>query len=270
MTVSILGCGWYGQALGRLLAANGFIVKGSVRSFEKIAQLSGFGIEPFLVNLNDDFEHIDPLFLSCDILIVSIPPKFRTEEKDGYLSKIHMIIKSIRECGINRIIYISSTGVYSEQNREVTESDRPDPDTEQGRILLYAEELFQSDPDFKTCIVRFGGLVGPGRHPGRFFGGRSNVPNGRAPVNLIHLEDCIGISLVIIGQDVFGCIVNAVSPDHPAKADFYKTAAIQAGLPAPQFIDELTNWKIVGSTNIPRLLKYEFKMRDWKSVNFDL
>ncbi|HAP82964.1 MAG TPA: NAD(P)-dependent oxidoreductase, partial [Enterobacteriaceae bacterium] len=40
-------------------------------------------------------------------------------------------------------------------------------------------------------------LVGPGRHPGRFFAGKSG-PNGNHGVNLVHLEDVVGaISLLL-------------------------------------------------------------------------
>ena len=40
-------------------------------------------------------------------------------------------------------------------------------------------------------ILRLAGLVGPGRHPGRFFAGKS-APDGQHGVNLVHLEDVIG------------------------------------------------------------------------------
>jgi len=141
------------------------------------------------------------------------------------------------------------------------------PDTESGKILLEAERLLQSQTSFKTTILRFGGLVGPGRHPGRFFAGKKDIPNGRAPVNLIHLNDCIGIGLAVIEQNTFGHLFNAVSPAHPQKADFYTNAALQGGLPAPEFLDELSNWKIVNSAELP-VLGYEFKVKNWDNLTY--
>ena len=270
MTVSILGCGWYGTALARQLISKGIHVKGSATSQDKAAQLSLIGIRPYLVQFNADNDNFNPDFFECDVLVVSIPPKFKKGEKDNYLLKISRIIIAILQFNIKRVIYISSTGVYGDHNREVNELNSPEPDTEQGRILQQAEKLFQSEQNSKISIIRFGGLVGPGRHPGHFFAGKSDIPNGLAPVNLIHLEDCTGISLAVIDQDTFGYVINAVSPDHPAKSEFYKIAASQAGLPAPEFINELNNWKIVNSAIISGLLNYQFKIQDWRSVKFDV
>ena len=269
MTVSILGCGWYGKALARSLISKGIQVKGSATSQDKAGQLSLIGITPYLVQFNADGDNFDPDFFQCDVLIISIPPKFKKGEKDDYLAKINRIINAILEFSIKKVIYVSSTGVYGNHNREVNELDSPEPDTGQGKILQQAEELFQNQQNFKTTVIRFGGLVGSGRHPGRFFAGKSDIPNGMAPVNLIHLEDCTGICLSVIENDAFGYMLNAVSPNHPAKSEFYKIAALQAEFPAPEFINELNNWKIVNSLVISSLLNYQFKVADWRSVRFD-
>ena len=44
-TVSILGCGWLGTALGRKLMSNGFAVKGSVATAESHVRLEKTGID---------------------------------------------------------------------------------------------------------------------------------------------------------------------------------------------------------------------------------
>jgi len=269
MMVSILGCGWYGKALARVLIQKSVTVKGSATSQEKLNQLAESGIIPYLVQFENDSQNFDPDFFECDLLIVSIPPKLKKGEASAYLPKIKRIIETILHFNIKKIIYISSTGVYGDHNKTVTELDDPTPDTESGRVLLEAENLFQQETAFKTTIIRFGGLVGSGRHPGRFFAGKKDIPNGMSPVNLIHLDDCIGISMAIIEQNAFGQLFNACSPDHPEKEDFYREVSLNGGYEAPEFIHELTNWKIVDSVNLKSVLSYEFKIQKWADCSFD-
>jgi nucleoside-diphosphate-sugar epimerase len=268
MVVSILGCGWYGMALAGELVKQGITIKGSTTSEQKLAKLADIGIQPYLVQISADSESFDSQFFECDVLFISIPPRFRKGETAGYISKLQRIIQAIQQYQISKVIYISSTAVYGDHNSVADELTVPIPDTESGLVLLEAEELLQQQTSFKTTILRFGGLVGPGRHPGRFFSGKKDIPNGRAPVNLIHLYDCIGISIAILKQNAFGFVFNACSPDHPAKADFYCRAAFQAGLPVPEFLDELDRWKMVDSVNLSAILHYEFKVDSWVNCSF--
>ena len=74
--IGIFGCGWLGLPLAIELKANGYYIKGTTTSKDKIAVLAAQNIDPFLVHLNpeisgDDISH----FLDVDLLIVNIPPK---------------------------------------------------------------------------------------------------------------------------------------------------------------------------------------------------
>lgn len=269
MTISILGCGWYGKALAKALANDGYHVKGSTTSAEKLIELANLGIEPFLVNFKADQETYAPEFFTCDVLIINIPPRTRHGEGSDYLPKIQRIIDAAMRHHIKNVIYISSTAVYGESCTQVTEADIPKPDTASGEILLQAENLFSAQDALETTIIRFGGLVGPNRHPGRFFAGKKDVPNGQAPVNLIHLDDCVGISKAVISQNKFGLTINGVTPHHPQKMNFYSRATTQTGLEVPQFIDELNAWKVVDSTVLPQELNYQFNVANWDDCNFN-
>ncbi|HEK20875.1 SDR family oxidoreductase [Mucilaginibacter sp.] len=262
-TISILGCGWYGLPLAKALVSDGYKVKGSTTTAVKVDQLAGAGIEPVILNLSADRSTFPDEFFDTDILIVAIPPKTRSGEGDEYLSKMEKVVASVKKYQISKVILISSTGVYADMNRAVDEDTPPAPDIASGKILLQAETLFQQQIEFKTAIIRFGGLVGPGRHPGRFFTGKQGIANGLAPVNLIHLDDCIGITRAIIDKNAYGHIFNAVAPHHLTRADFYTQAAEKGGLALPSFILKLDNWKIVESKNVPRVLAYRYQTDDW-------
>lgn len=257
--ISILGCGWYGMALAKNLLKNGFIVKGSTTTANKLTLLKDNGIIPYLVTFQKEEENFDPDFFNCDNLVICIPPKRSTAEQHTFLAKIEKIARAANAAHIRQIIFISSTSVYGDHNQEVNELTEPIPDTDSGKALLAAERMLRANPNFTTTILRFGGLIGPNRDPGRFFAGKSNIPNGKAPVNLIHLNDCLGITLSILQKGAFGHTFNACAVEHPSRASFYTNAAVKSGFEKPDFIHELLNWKLVTSTIIPKQLDYNFQ-----------
>lgn len=261
MTISILGCGWFGLPFGQRLIKSGHAVKGSTTSKDKLSLIAKTGITPFLVDLSPGISNeIDKHFFDCDILMVAIPPKLISNMAEDYLTGIATMIAHIKESAVRHVIFISSTSVFGNGNRNVNERDPTSPDTDSGKVLVIAEQLLREETNFKTTIVRFAGLIGPDRDPGRFFAGKTNIHNGRAPVNLIHLEDCCGICELIIQLKIFGHVVHACSPDHPTRQEFYVRASKLAGQAEPEFIDELTGWKIVETTYSDKLLSYRYRV----------
>ncbi|QHS57569.1 SDR family oxidoreductase [Mucilaginibacter sp. 14171R-50] len=263
MTISILGCGWYGMALAKSLIAKGVAVNGSTTSPGKLAMLKAEGIMPFIIDLSADNTGFSPEFFNCDVLIIAIPPKSRSGEGGEYVPKLKRVIDAIHHYAVKKVILISSTGVYSEQNTELDEFADPMPNTPSGKILYDAEELFRNQTGLKTTIIRFGGLVGPGRDPGRFFAGKKDIPNGLAPVNMIHQDDCVGLTLAVINKDAFGYTLNACTPHHPPKFAFYTQAAARYGLEQPEFLAELKEWKIISGVTTSKVLGYDFRIKNW-------
>jgi nucleoside-diphosphate-sugar epimerase len=181
------------------------------------------------------------------------------------LKSIENIIAFSKKYAVKHVVLISSTSVYADENHEVNELTTPMPDSDSGKVMLQAEELLKQQISFTTTIIRFAGLIGPGREPGRFFAGKKHIPNGNAPVNLIHLSDCIGISLAIIKQKAFGYTYNACCPDHTAKQDFYTKAATRMGLSEPEFINEKKDWKIISSLHVNNVLNYRYQINSLMS-----
>lgn len=256
--ISVLGCGWYGMELAKKLVEKEYKVSGSSTSTDKFTLLKQFNINPFLVSFEKEEETFDREFFSCNSLVICIPPKRSTGEQDSFSGKIRKIAEAADKYGVKQVIFISSTSVYGDYNKEVSEETATSPETDSGKAMVTAENLLQSFKGFSTTVIRFGGLIGPGRDPGRFFAGKTNIPNGQAPVNLIHLADCIGITLSILENKAFGYIYNACAPSHPSRQDYYTRASLASGLVKPHFIDELLNWKQITSINITRLLNYQF------------
>ncbi|MXO07377.1 NAD-dependent epimerase/dehydratase family protein [Flavobacterium sp. HBTb2-11-1] len=268
--ISILGCGWLGLPLAKTLIAKGNSVNGSTTSENKLPILQDAGINPFLVNIESDgiSENIESFLAESEILIIDIPPKLRAvdpnAEKKAFVEKIKNLIPFIEKSPVNKVLFVSSTSVYGDDNDLVTEETTPNPDTESGKQLVLAEKLLQENQNFETTILRFGGLIGEDRHPVKFLAGKENLENSDAPINLIHLNDCIGIIEEIIIQSKWNEIFNGVAPFHPTREEFYSQKAIKMNLPQPKFSSEKSNIKkLISSEKIEAILSYKFKLDEY-------
>ena len=272
--ISILGCGWLGLPLAKSLLEKGFSVNGSTTSVEKIAVLENAGIHPFLVSLSavevleETKISIENFLQNSDVLIIDIPPKLRGDSSENFVAKIQNIIPFIEKSLVEKMIFVSSTSVYADDNSIITEETKPNPDTESGKQLLEAEQLLQSNKNFQTTIVRFGGLIGEDRHPIKFLAGRKNIENPEGPINLIHQIDCIGIIEEILkhpetsGQiDKSSEVFNAVAPFHPTRKEYYTQKAIELDLPLPEFeVSKTSIGKTILSDKVESILNYKFEI----------
>ena len=196
--ISILGCGWLGFPLAIHLANKGYVVKGSTRSPQKLAAFHEYKILPFLIEVNKRIKGNNiPLFFQSDILFINIPPgRKRKDVARSHPLQIAAILDHAHKYGIRKILFISSTSVYGNVNRIVTEADDLQPETSSAEALVKAEELLMGQTAIEVTILRMGGLVGLKRPAGRFLAGKTDIRNGLAPVNMVHQEDCIAIIAV--------------------------------------------------------------------------
>ena len=282
--ISILGCGWLGLPLAKALLENGFLVKGSTTSVGKLSVLENLGIQAFQIELSETKiqGEVDSFLENSKILIIDVPPKLRSSSTDPsttlrmtFVEKIKNVIPFIEKSSVENVLFISSTSVYGDTSTalSVTEETKLNPDTESGRQLVQTEQLLQSNSNFKTTILRFGGLIGEDRHPIKFLAGRKNIENPNAPINLIHQEDCIGIIMEILRP--FGKLkagsaqndklernetFNAVAPFHPSRKEYYTQKAIDLALDLPEFNAENSNFgKTISSSKVEKVLGYSFR-----------
>lgn len=262
-SVSILGCGWLGFPLAKTLISEGWEVKGSTTNAEKIERFEKAGIKAFNLQLHPTkIEGEIERFLQSDLLILNIPPGRRNPHvATEFPLKIALLIHHLSQSPIQKIIFISSTSVYGNVKGLITEETLTNPSTSSGQALQVVEKQLES-LNLKLNILRPGGLIGPQRHPGRFLAGRKELKNGDAPVNLIHLEDVIGIILAMIRQDQWGHIFNASADVHPTRRTYYTFAAEKLGLERPTFLDEGAEEKLISNTKVTQVLGYEFLFKD--------
>ena len=261
--IAIAGLGWLGLPLAQRLLMLGYRVKGSVSSLEKAAKLQQSDFEAYRILLSETAVQgeVKALLANTKILVIMIPPGLRRNSGSDYVLKMVHLLEAIQKFEVKKVLFVSSTSVYSDAQGQVFEKNLPQPDTEAGKQLLQVEQLYFNASFIDTTVVRFGGLIGGSRQPVRYLSGREDLSNGEAPVNLIHRNDCLAILSEIIKQDAFGHIFNAVHPNHPSKRDYYTAKAKEMKLDPPSYNDGpyASAFKRVDSSSLESVLGFTFK-----------
>lgn len=269
--ISILGCGWLGSPLARNLLAEGFTVKGSTTRSEKLSVMRDVGILPYRIRLDPALEPQEVEdFFDTDLLIIDIPPKTRDKGAGFHPQQMEAVAAQIKKAGITHCIYISSTSVYPNLEREVSEEDAVSAENAKevkaghsegsAAAIVQAEEILRNIPELKLTILRCGGLMGYDRIPGSYFAGKEGLTTGSIPVNYVHRDDVIGIILEIIRKNYWNQTLNAVAPEHPTRREVYESNAAEFDFAAPSFTEAAAReFKIVSSAKLLNELRYEFR-----------
>jgi nucleoside-diphosphate-sugar epimerase len=272
-SVSILGCGWLGRPLGVQLVGDGRTVRGSTTSPEKLDVLRQDGIEPFQLTLDPDLSGDDPdALFESPVLVLNVPPPRRADDVQAvHRRQIEAVRDAAVEGTVDWVLFASSTGVYPNVDRTVTEADCPPgqpealsgPRRPTGEALLDVEGLLMETDAFDVTVVRLGGLYGGDRNPGRFLAGRTNVGRPQAPVNLIHRDDAVGAFVRLLQQNVRGDVFNACADEHPSRKAFYTRAAEAMGMEPPTFDEgDTAGGKRVSNAKLKQRCNYSFRHPD--------
>ena len=259
--ISILGCGWLGLPLAEHLIQKGFLVKGSTTSPNRVGELESKEIEAFIIELSPEEVSGDyeGFLKNSKTLIIDIPPKLRGENPVSFVEKMKTFIqKAVLNSSVENVLFISSTSVYGEEAITITEETPEKPETLSGKELLETEHFLQQQTAFKTTILRFGGLIGGSRNPAKSLSGKSNIVNPEAPINLIHQDDCIRIITAIIEQGFWGEKLNASTPFHSTRKEYYVSKAKKLGLLLPEFEENDATGKVIDSSKLIKELGYSF------------
>jgi len=254
-SVTIIGCGWFGFPLAESLIKQGYFVKANKRQQQDLEPLSQVGIDAYQLDLASEYSiNSAKKLLDSDMLIINIPPGLRRGET-SYLANLEALSSAIGDKQYQRVIFVSTTGVYPNEDKVMTEDDAQ-PHSEVSQILLQAESIFARMNH--SCIMRFAGLIGPKRHPGRFFAGKTDVSGGNVAVNLVHLDDCIAAVSLILHSPEVANVYNLCAPEHPTKATFYSHAAEHLGEKVPEFNQQISPSKIIDGNLICRQLGFSY------------
>jgi nucleoside-diphosphate-sugar epimerase len=172
--VLIVGCGYVGGSLAKLLLADGHEVFGLRRDPSALPEgVTGLAGDVSLA------EGIGALPEALDSVVYAVGAKQRDEAsyRAVYLDGIGRVIRALREEGQapGRVLFVSSTSVYGQMRGEWVDEDSP-----------------IQGSGFPSTVLRLGGIYGPGRTRliDRVRGGEPvAVGDSPAYTNRIHRDD---------------------------------------------------------------------------------
>ncbi|WP_350284443.1 NAD-dependent epimerase/dehydratase family protein [uncultured Croceitalea sp.] len=252
-SIGVLGCGWLGTPLAKALMAEGYQVKGTTTTTTKLQALRDDGIDAYKVAISAEAitGNINSFLKSLDTLIINIPPNLRKPNGESFVKRISLLTEAIVKSKVGHVLFVSSTSVYGNVSGDITESTELRPRTESGKQLLAVEQQLMQHKTFNCTIVRFGGLIGPDRHPVTYLSGKKDLKNGHESVNLIHLNDCILLLKTILKNNYWNSIFNGVYQYYPTKKAYYTLEAIKRGIAVPHYqeVETPNSQKAIKSDN---------------------
>jgi nucleoside-diphosphate-sugar epimerase len=165
----VIGCGYVGTAVAMRKKRAGHAVTATTRSSENVQELR---------RLMDDVQQLDitdpnldlPFLADLEGLLISVAPTRQNQSySDVFAQGMRNLAGALRRRASTQplhITYISSVSVYGDQQgREVTEQASVDNSSAVNGMLSAAEELMLDidRPDTAICVLRLGGIYGPGR-----------------------------------------------------------------------------------------------------------
>ena len=149
---------------------------------------------------------------------------------DGYRSTYVEVAKSISSILKSRkkpfyLVFASSTCVYQKSPK--------------AEILREAEAIYQgcANENISVCILRLGGIFGPGRElekRAKMLSGRLLSGTGAEPTQHIHLSDIVSSILFCLDKRLQG-VFDLVNEEHRSRKEFYTALCSFLRIPAPTF-----------------------------------
>jgi nucleoside-diphosphate-sugar epimerase len=244
MSKLIVGCGYLGSRVARLWRDAGHDVFVVTRNSERARALAEDGYRPIVADVLRPTTLAELPAAETVLYAVGHDRASGGSMHDCYAGGLRSVLNALAS-EPDRIIYISSTGVYAQsQGETVDELSATEPAREGGRASLAAERVLSSHRFARRGIVlRLAGLYGPGRIP---LGGdiKSNQPIA-APqhgwLNLIHVDDAAG-AVVAAGDRAAPPCTYVVSDGHPVeRRAYYEELARLLGAAAPVFAQSPTD-----------------------------
>jgi len=204
----ILGCGFTGSRVARLLAGRGFRVAATSRH-PAAAPIEGVRM------LELDLTEPRTLRELCRQLQPGTRALHSIPVLEGPLENTAELLDALGD-RLARVVYLSTTAVYGDQ-REVNESTPVRPVSKQARLRVAAEQLVLQGP-WSSLVLRPAAIYGPGR------GIQVSLPRGDFKlaedgtnfVSRIHVDDLAALSAAALLSDQGGAW--PVADEMPARS----------------------------------------------------
>ncbi|RZK49522.1 MAG: hypothetical protein EOO99_05900 [Pedobacter sp.] len=265
--ITILGAGWLGSFLADYFSKLAYPIKVSSRSPAKLEEYLTKGFETHHFDLAENYIDDNSLF-NAEIIIICIAGKLNEETNEKYwLDKFGQLFQKLKAINPRKVFLMSSIGVIPDLENNFTEKDAVSLNLNKSFSLCAEEALLNLYP-WPAFIFRLGGLIGPGRDLAKHFAGKSAIPNGLNPVNLIHVKDICGILQWAMENEYNHPITHLVNPEHPTREKYYTDLCFKLGFDQPHFISEKKQWKQVNSAFLKDFYSFQVNLDNISKKDF--
>lgn len=268
--VAIIGCGYVGSALGEALVLAGHEVIGTTTSPSRVAEIEARGITGKVLE-HADVERMHDVLLDRDAAYLCIAAGRQADYRSVYLDGARNFLKALLSTSVRRVVYTSSTSVYSRQDGDWVDEDSPtEPTSERGGILLQTErellravDATQRDVPLSVTVLRLSGIHGPGRDPAARIETLADTErsDGEAYVNLVHRDDVVA-ALVKLLDVAYDGVLN-LSDDQPlTRREWYDRVVAAKQLPPIRWVTppgEIDRAKRIRNELLKKTLGLELK-----------
>ncbi len=232
--VLIAGCGYVGSALAARLQAAGRSVFTLRRSEHKVA-----GCVALRADLGEVAELSGALCAlpageALDVCYLAAAGGYQPAlYRRAYVAGPRNLLNALATRPLRRVVYASSTAVYGDaEGGWVDETTPARPSAFSGEVLLAGERWIAAARG-RHCILRFGGIYGPGRNRliERILAGEAIAPAaGPHYQNRIHRDDCAAIVQHVLEIPSPRRLYNAVDDAPVALAEVQQWLCEQLGV----------------------------------------
>jgi nucleoside-diphosphate-sugar epimerase len=244
----VIGCGYLGLRVALRWVAAGETVYATTRSDHRADELRAQGIRPILLDVTQSARLPDLPQADTVLYALGYEPQPNVSRHDVYVTGLARVL-DVLPCPTGRLIFISSTGVYGQNDGSWVNEDTPcAPDREGGREFFAAETLLRQHAiGSKTIILRMAGLYGPDRLLRvRDLKARRPMPLREDFLNLIHVVDMVEIVLQVERKIRPPALYLAGDGQPVDRRQYYEYLASQIGAPRPTFLPPDPNAIVAG------------------------
>ncbi|PSB23666.1 NAD-dependent epimerase/dehydratase family protein [Stenomitos frigidus] len=194
---TIIGCGYVGKAVAQQWRST-LTVTATTTTPDRVTELSSVAQNVRVVKGTDE-AGLRSLLHDQAIVLLSVGAPHANAYEETYLQTAKTLVAVLKDVpSVQQVIYTGSYAVYGDRQGDwVDETANVSPANANGELLAETERVLLSatSETLKVCVLRLGGIYGPGRELVKIFGraaGTTRPGNGEDAANWVHLDDIVG------------------------------------------------------------------------------
>ncbi len=191
---TIVGCGYVGKEVARRWQQQGLTVTATTTRPERVEELQTVA-DRVRVLKGRDSGALQDCLTDQQVVLVCVGSKRGANYEETYLGTAKTLAEVLPNTQVQQLIYTSTYSVYGQHHGAVvTEETSVMPATANGEVIAETERTLLGLTGFRVCVLRLGGIYGPGRTLERIYSraaGQTRPGTGGEWANWVHRNDIV-------------------------------------------------------------------------------